>query len=59
MRKLSRWYNIDVAYQGKITTEKFTGTVTRDKNISQVLLMLEQTKGVHFKIEGRKVIVMQ
>ncbi|MDR6783781.1 transmembrane sensor [Pedobacter africanus] len=58
MRKLSRWYNIEVAYQGNITTEKFTGTVNRDKNISEVLLMLEQTKGVHFKIEGRKVTVI-
>lgn len=56
MHKVARWYNIEVNYQGRVN-ERFTGTVSRNKNISQVLQMLEQTKGVHFKIEGRKVTV--
>jgi len=59
MRKLSRWYNVDVQYEGKITDEGFYGTVSQTKNISQVLNILEKTKGVHFKIEGRRVIVMK
>ena len=59
MRKLSRWYNIEVQYQGKITDEGFYGTVSRTRNISQVLDILEKTKGVHFKIEGRRVTVMK
>ncbi|NQX37770.1 FecR protein [Pedobacter steynii] len=59
MRKLSRWYNVDVEYEGKITDEGFYGTVSQTKNISQVLNILEKTKGVHFKIEGRRVIVMK
>jgi len=59
MLKLSRWYNIDVAYDGAITTEKFYATSSRSKNISEVLNLLQKTKGVHFKIEGRRVTVMQ
>lgn len=59
MRQLSRWYNIEVSYEGPISDEEFNGRISRFKNISQVLKMLEQTKGVHFKIAERKVTVMQ
>lgn len=59
MRKLARWYNIEeVSYIGKPSEELFTGKVSRFKNISQVLHMLEKTGGAHFKIEGRRVVVM-
>jgi transmembrane sensor len=59
MRKLSRWYNIDVVYQGDISKEGLNGKVSRFKNISQVLKALEATKTVHFKVEGRRVTVMK
>jgi transmembrane sensor len=59
MRQLARWYDIDVVYNGKPTTEGFYAGISRFKNISQVLNLLEQSKGVHFKVEGRSVTVMQ
>lgn len=59
MAQLSRWYEIDVVYEGEIPKEKFNGVVARNKNISEVLLMLSYTKAVKFKIEGRKVTVMR
>jgi ferric-dicitrate binding protein FerR (iron transport regulator) len=59
MRKLSRWYNINVSYEGKTTGEGFYGTISRYKNISDVLKMLEDTKGVKFKVEGRRVTVIK
>ncbi|MET4084034.1 transmembrane sensor [Pedobacter sp. UYP30] len=58
MKKISRWYDIDIKYQGKITDEGFVGNVKRSKNLSEVLDVLESTGLVHFKIEGRSVIVM-
>jgi len=58
MRQLSRWYNIEVSYEGPVSYEEFNGRISRARNISQVLKMLEQTKGVHFKITERKVTVM-
>jgi transmembrane sensor len=58
MRKVSRWYNIDVQYRGKITDISLLGVVSRTKNISAVLHALEATGGVHFKIEPGRVIVM-
>jgi len=57
MNQLARWYNIDIAYQGQLTAEQFSGTVSRSKNISQVLKMLAYSGAVHFKIEGRRVTV--
>jgi transmembrane sensor len=56
MRQVSRWYNVEVAYEGKIPVGHFTGSVSRGNNISQVLKIMEQS-GVGFKIEGRKVRV--
>jgi transmembrane sensor len=57
MRKLARWYNIDVTYEGNVATDGLNGRISRSKNISQVLAALEATKTVHFKIEGRRIIV--
>ncbi|SEN58243.1 protein of unknown function [Mucilaginibacter gossypiicola] len=58
MRKVARWYNVSVQYQGAITNEGFVGTVPRSENITEVLNALELTGLVHFKIIERRVIVM-
>lgn len=57
MRQLTRWYDVDVEYQGKIA-EHFRGMISRSVNVSEVLKMLELTGAVHFRIEGKKIIVM-
>lgn len=58
MTELSRWYDIEVDYQGKMSGEKFTGNISKYKNISEVLSMLSYSNAVKFKIEGRRVTVM-
>lgn len=58
MRKISRWYNVDVEYRGNISQKAIWGSVSRFKNVTEVLDMLELTGSVHFKIEERRVIVM-
>jgi hypothetical protein len=59
MRELARWYNIDFRYEGKISAEGFNAQLSRSKNISSILHLLENTKGVHFKVEGRRVTVIE
>ncbi len=59
MRKIARWYNVDIVYTGDIPSDKFWGTVSRFGNVSQVLKKLELTKKVHFEIEGRRIMVSQ
>lgn len=58
MKRISRWYNVDVVYTGRTSKERFMGTISRDEDINKVLDMLELTDLVHFKVEGRRIIVM-
>ncbi|HEY0274154.1 MAG TPA: FecR domain-containing protein, partial [Chitinophaga sp.] len=58
MRQLSRWYNVDVVYQGDIPDERFIASISRSKNIDQVLQALSLTHRVHFKIAARTITVM-
>ncbi len=58
MRKVSRWYNVDVFYQGNLINKDFAGTISRNKNVSELLKMLELTGAVHFSIDGRRITVM-
>lgn len=57
MRKLSRWYDIEVVYEGEIPSIVFLAQLSRKKKLSEVLEALEETNRVHFRIEGRKVFV--
>jgi ferric-dicitrate binding protein FerR (iron transport regulator) len=57
MREIERWYDVQVVYEGKIPEKHFGGKIPRDANASQVLETLEDSK-VHFRIEGKKIIVM-
>ncbi|SHG60594.1 FecR family protein [Pedobacter caeni] len=59
MTKLSRWYNVEITYQGPISEEKFSANISRQINLKGVLKMLSYSGDVQFKIEGRRVIVMQ
>jgi ferric-dicitrate binding protein FerR (iron transport regulator) len=58
MQQLSRWYDIQVKYDGgQAPVTHFTGAIRRNVNLSEVFKMLELTGGAHFKIEGKTVIV--
>jgi transmembrane sensor len=59
MRKISRWYDVDVVYKNVDQNELYGGGVSRYDKVSKVLENLELTGGLRFKIEGRTVIVMK
>ncbi|MEJ2884283.1 FecR domain-containing protein [Pedobacter sp. GR22-6] len=56
MNQLSRWYGVEVVYEGTIPTDRYKGKVPRNVNLSQVFKILSAS-GVNFKIEGNKIIV--
>ncbi|WEK18993.1 MAG: DUF4974 domain-containing protein [Candidatus Pedobacter colombiensis] len=58
MRKISRWYDVDVICPPELGKMTFGITVSRNKSIKQVLYNIEETGTVHFKIEGRRITVM-
>lgn len=57
MRQVEKWYDVEIVFNGNITTEEFVGIISRNVKISQIITMLEKTGAVKFKIEGRKIIV--
>jgi transmembrane sensor len=59
MRKISRWYDVDIHYQDTFSKTSFLGTISRSKNITSVLKILEKSGEIHFKIEGRRITVMR
>lgn len=56
MRQAARWYDVTVKYEGALSPRRFTGSISRNVNLSELLKMLKYT-GVNFKIEGKTVIV--
>ncbi|MBB5634573.1 hypothetical protein HDE68_000458 [Pedobacter cryoconitis] len=58
MRKLGRWYNVSISYQGKFDNISFGGTISRSKSLAEVIKILEITRKMKFKVEGRRIIVM-
>lgn len=58
MRQISRWYNVAIIYQGDVSRKAIAGSLSRSKNVEEVLNMLELTGTVHFKIDGRRITVM-
>lgn len=58
MHQLEKWYDVQVSYEGNIKNGgfEFLGKLPRNMNLSQVLSIL-QKQDVHFKIEGKKIIV--
>lgn len=58
MRQLSRWYDVEVICPQDLEDKAFIGTISRSKSIKEVINIMEKTKDVHFKIEGRRITVM-
>lgn len=57
MRQLSRWYGIEVDYLTTTEGSSFTGFVSRNVTISNVLRMIEEAGGIQFGLEDKKVFV--
>ncbi|SEO95248.1 FecR protein [Mucilaginibacter gossypiicola] len=56
MRQVSRWYDLDVVYEGDMPTEKFFGEISRSSNLADVFRILE-LNNMKFAVEGKTVKV--
>ena len=56
MRQLARWYDVEVSYEGPAPERQFGGQMPRGVNLSEVLRILQESN-VHFRIEGKKLVV--
>jgi transmembrane sensor len=57
MRQLTRWYDVDVLYEGKVPEIRVGGIIHNDVYLSTVMEFLGEN-GVHYKIEGKKITIM-
>ncbi|MGJ1392419.1 FecR family protein [Sphingobacterium spiritivorum] len=58
MRKISRWYDVEVIYEGDMKGKIFTGALSRFSNVQEILDVMTLTGVVKFKIKGRKIYVI-
>jgi len=58
LREVCRWYDVDIDMQAPVSNERYTGVINRKNPLSKVLALLEENNIQHFKIEGRKIIVL-
>ncbi len=56
LKQLSRWYDVDIVDEVQNLDMEFAGEMERGLNLSEVLRILEKND-VHFRIEGKKIIV--
>lgn len=56
MRQVSRWYDVSVKYEGDVTGQRFTGSIARNVNLSELLKMLKYS-GIHFWLNDKTIMV--
>jgi len=59
MKKISRWYNRDIVYEGRLTDKHFSGAISRKNNLSTVLELLHSSGGLNFKVSEKTITVTE
>ena len=59
MQKIADWYDVDFEFRDHIEKEKIWATVSKYRDINEVLRMMELTGAAHFKIKGRRIIIQK
>ncbi len=57
MKEAARWYDVEVEVGKDINEKKIGGTISRYKNISELLENLKITGNINYQIKGRRVIL--
>lgn len=60
LKQVSRWYDVELVYAADAPKKVILwGYVSRSNHISAVLNQLERTGKVHFKMDGKKIMIMK
>lgn len=57
MRQLGRWYGVTARYEGVLPEHHFAGAISTSLTLLEVLEILEKSN-IHFRLEGKEVVVM-
>ncbi|MGE8424831.1 MAG: FecR family protein, partial [Sphingobacterium siyangense] len=54
MEDLARWYDLEINYQGYVDRgDTFTGIISREKDITDILQLLEKTNSIQFSLKRK------
>ncbi|WP_316816076.1 FecR family protein [Pedobacter nyackensis] len=56
MRQISRWYDVDVKFNGELPAKQYTGKIPRGVSVKELIEMLSYS-GIHCTISNNKIIV--
>jgi transmembrane sensor len=59
MRKVARWYDVEVEYKSNIGGKKLVGIVSRNTPIEELLDNVALAGKVKYKLEGRRIVLMK
>ena len=57
MKQISRWYDVDVEFQGPVTKETFTGKIPKTFNLAKTIEVMQMSKSVKITVQGRRIMV--
>ena len=57
MRQLGRWYGITARYEAELPEHHFEGAIASNLTLLEVLEILQKSN-IHFRLEGKEVVVM-
>lgn len=56
MRQVSRWYNVNVEFEGPVPEERFWGVINRNVNLSSVLNVMKAS-GINARLQDGVIII--
>ncbi|GGH64188.1 ferric-dicitrate binding protein FerR (iron transport regulator) [Filimonas zeae] len=57
LREIGRWYDIEIVNEAGVTAELYGGSISRSRNLKDVLNLLGAYGSPHFTINGQKLVV--
>lgn len=59
LKEIARWYDLEVDIDGFSASKRYSGSISRNSKLSEVLEMLRFVSGVNVTMEGRTIRVQQ
>lgn len=56
-KEIENWYDVSVVFKGEKTNETFSGMVSREKSLAEIIVMLEKTDAVHFVVNQKTIYI--
>lgn len=57
MQQIERWYDVEISYATAIKQIKLGGAIARNRDLDEVLNLLELSANIKFKRTGRRIVV--